>query len=99
MGKFACCGCDGAAEFCALLAQVGVVGGCLGVGNLVVDFPGGVAFEAAHDFAFSFCPPRCVWPRSPWFVGRKPRGPGQPGTGHVGVAVAASEETVTGGLA
>lgn len=40
---------QGQAEVVALLAQVGVVWGCLWVGDLAVDFPGGVAFEAAHD--------------------------------------------------
>lgn len=53
VAKFACCGGDGQSEFGAHVAQVGVVGGCLRVGDLAVDFPGCVPFEAAHDFPFA----------------------------------------------
>ena len=96
LAKFAGCGRDGATERGAHLAKIGVVGGCLGVGDLAVDFPGCVAFEAAHDFAFALAfrgafghvvlrsPARCHADEDDLVQGV------------VGVAVTASAEPVTG---
>ena len=99
LAQFAGNGRDGEAEFGPHAAEVGVVWCRPGVGDLAVDFPGCVAFEAAHDFAFALalggafghvllCPLARAHPDQDDLV-----------QGVVGVAVAASTEPVAGCLA